>query len=379
VGEKDFLVDRLCSRRALARLALVPLLVLVASVVLTSASLRPARAATFAQAVLDEAARQQGKPYQYGATGPDSFDCSGFTGYVYRQLGVYLPRTASDQYAALPKVAQADKQPSDLVFTYDSSGTIYHVGIYAGNNQMWAAPKTGDYVRLQTIWTSSYKVARVVPGEIPKHYAALGGKYGFLGAPTTAERATSDGSGAFTNYAAGSIYWKPATGAQSIHGAIRDTWARLGWDHSALGYPTTDEYGTPDGRGRYNHFETGSVYWTWQTGAHEVRGAIRGTWSALGWERGPLGYPTTDESGTPDGRGRYNHFQGGSVYWTAATGAWEVRGAIRSRWASMGWERSWLGYPVSHEYTTPAGARSDFEHGSIVWDATTGTTQTIPR
>src|SRR5674536_378828 len=74
--------------------------------------------------------------------------------------------------------------------------------------------------------------------------------------------------------------------------------------------------GTPDGVGRYNHFSKGgSIYWTAATGAHEVHGNIRAEWAATGWETGPTGYPVTDELGTPDGVGRFNHFsKGGSIY-----------------------------------------------------------------
>ena len=52
-----------------------------------------------------------------------------------------------------------------------------------------------------------------------------------------------------------------------------------------------------------------------------------------------LGYPVTDETITPDGRGRYNHFQYGSIYWTPFTAAHETHGAIRERWASLGWDK----------------------------------------
>src|SRR3954447_20174668 len=121
---------------------------------------------------------------------------------------------------------------------------------------------------------------------------------------------------------------------------IDDKYAALGGAASFLGAPTTEETATPDGKGVYRHFEGGSIYWTPETGAHEVHGWIRQKWSDLGWERSFLGYPLTDETATPDGRGRYNHFQGGSVYWAAATGAFEVHGAIRGKWSSLGWERS---------------------------------------
>jgi len=122
-----------------------------------------------------------------------------------------------------------------------------------------------------------------------------------------------------------------------------------------------------DGRGRARDYENGSVYWTPQTGAHEVHGAIRVKWAQLGGHRSFLGYPVTDETGTPDGRGRFNHFEHGSVYWTPQTGAHEVHGAIRDLSAHMGWETSKLGYPVSDEMNMPGGRLSRFEGGHIDW------------
>ena len=362
-----------CPGRALARLVTLVLLVIAASAALTAVPTSQASAATFSDVVLQEAARHQGKPYRYGSTGPDTFDCSGFTGYVYGRLGVPLPRTSREQYAALPKVAQADKQKGDLVFTYDGGG-IYHVGIYAGNNQMWAAPKAGDHVRLQTIWTSSHKVARPVTAAIQKHWIAHGGRPGFLGAARTGEAGTPDGRGAFTHYQGGSIYRSAATPTREVHGGIRDTWSRLGWEGSALGYPTTDERLVPDGRGRFNHFERGSIYWSPATGAREVRGGIRDTWSRLGWERSALAYPTTDEQATPDGRGRFNHFERGSIYWSPASGAREVRGGIRDTWSRLGWERGALGYPVTNELAVAdrVGRYNDFQGGSVYWSPRTG-------
>jgi hypothetical protein len=82
----------------------------------------------------------------------------------------------------------------------------------------------------------------------------------------------------------------------------------------------------------------------------EVHGAIFAKYRELGAESSILGYPTTDETGCPDGTGRFNHFQAGSIYWTQATGAQEVHGLIRDFWAAHGWERnSALGYPISDE------------------------------
>jgi GH25 family lysozyme M1 (1,4-beta-N-acetylmuramidase) len=211
-----------------------------------------------------------------------------------------------------------------------------------------------------------------VVGAILVEYTALGGPSGFLGSPITDELPTPDGVGRFNHFEHGSIYWTPATGAHEVHGAIGDEWTALGWETSVLGYPTTDELPAPDGVGRFNHFERGSIYWTPATGAHEVHGAIRDKWTALGWETSVLGYPLTDEQPAPDGIGRFNHFERGSIYWRPDLGAHEVHGKIYDEWATRGWERSALGYPVSDEYAVPEGRRSDFEHGSLVFDAHSG-------
>ncbi|MDQ1370533.1 MAG: hypothetical protein QOF20_2886, partial [Acidimicrobiaceae bacterium] len=86
-----------------------------------------------------------------------------------------------------------------------------------------------------------------------------------------------------------------------------------------LGYPTTDALPTADTLGRYQLFQGGSIYWSAATGAHEVHGAIRATWNSLGNEGGSMGYPTSDPLITPDGSGRYQEFQGATVQWDQAT------------------------------------------------------------
>jgi len=207
-----------------------------------------------------------------------------------------------------------------------------------------------------------------VIGAIRVKWLSLGGASGFLGQPLTDELTTPDGVGRYNHFQGGSIYWTPSIGAHVIYGAIRDKWASMGWERSFLGYPLTDELPAPDGIGRYNHFQGGSIYWTPTTHAYEVNGAIRDKWASIGWERSGLGYPLTDELPTPDGIGRYNHFQGGSIYWKPGLGAYLVYGAIRDKWAAMGWERSFLGYPTSDEHDGPNNSRvSTFEHGSISW------------
>ena len=209
-----------------------------------------------------------------------------------------------------------------------------------------------------------------VTGEIETKWLALGGPNSILGAPVTDEEGTPDGVGRFNHFEHGSIYWTPNTGAHEIHGLIHDHWTALGFERSVVGYPITDEEGTPDGVGRFNHFQNGSIYWTPGTGAFEVNGFIREKWASLGFEKSNLGYPLTDETSTPDGIGRFNHFQGGSIYWTPQTGAHFVFGAIRDKWAGMGFERSVLGYPTADLQTLPNEEICQFQHGALVWDLT---------
>jgi hypothetical protein len=110
-------------------------------------------------------------------------------------------------------------------------------------------------------------------------------------------------------------------------------------------------------------------------------GAIGDKWMKLGACDSFLGAPLTEELGTPDGAGRFNVFEHGSIYWTPWTGAWEVHGAIREYWASIGWERSWTGYPIADERTESHPdlgdvAISDFENGSIVFVFADGSVHT---
>jgi uncharacterized protein with LGFP repeats len=161
-------------------------------------------------------------------------------------------------------------------------------------------------------------------------YRELGGPSGFLGQPVdegagSDEMDTFDRRGRVRDFQGGSIYWSAGTGAHEVHGLIRVKWAQLGGERSFLGFPLTDETGTPDGVGRFNHFEGGSIYWTPSTNAHEVHGEIRNKWQSMGWETSFLGYPTSDEKPGPQGQGRISSFQGGAIHWTPEQGAVVLR------------------------------------------------------
>ncbi|CAM5355637.1 Glycoside hydrolase OS=Streptomyces alboniger OX=132473 GN=CP975_21445 PE=3 SV=1 [Streptomyces alboniger] len=105
--------------------------------------------ATKAAKVIDFAEAQIGKPYVWGATGPDSYDCSGLTQDAWKAAGISLPRTTWDQVEVGTTVKTADAEPGDLVFFYDD---ISHVGIYIGDGKMIHAPKPGTNVRVESIY-----------------------------------------------------------------------------------------------------------------------------------------------------------------------------------------------------------------------------------
>jgi cell wall-associated NlpC family hydrolase len=157
--------NRISSRPASARLsrlgaASVLTAVAVALPPLLPDTAQPAEAATVAAKALGIAASKKGSPYQWGATGPYRFDCSGLTLYSFKHAGKKIPRTAAAQYNSTRHITAGSRRVGDLVFFHTGS-SVYHVGIYAGGGYIWHAPKTGATVRLERIWTSGVWYGRV--------------------------------------------------------------------------------------------------------------------------------------------------------------------------------------------------------------------------
>ncbi|MGL5347933.1 MAG: NlpC/P60 family protein [Peptostreptococcaceae bacterium] len=122
----------------------------------------PAPGQSKVQAVLNLAYSKMGSPYVWGAEGPNSFDCSGFTSYVFRNAaGVSLPRTSSAQSGYGQTVSKANLQPGDLVFFNTSGSGVSHCGIYVGGGNMIHSPSSGKTVSVTSI-NSSYYSSRFV-------------------------------------------------------------------------------------------------------------------------------------------------------------------------------------------------------------------------
>lgn len=119
------------------------------------------RAAAARKKIVRVAAKYKGTPYRWGGTTPSGFDCSGYVKYVMKKaVKKNLPRIAGDQMKKGRSVSKSSKKKGDLIGFYSGSG-YYHIGIYAGHNKIWHAPRPGRSVEKVTIWTSAYKVRRL--------------------------------------------------------------------------------------------------------------------------------------------------------------------------------------------------------------------------
>jgi hypothetical protein len=211
-------------------------------------------------------------------------------------------------------------------------------------------------------------------GAIDEKYAALGGPNGFLGPAQGAHEVIANGRR--RRYQSGHIYWSAATGACEVHGQILVRYAGAGAAAGFLGFPVTDELAGARTGTRVCRFERGGIWFSTATGAKEVHGAILVKYLALGGDAGFLGLPTSDEVAHPPG-GKRSQFQGGVILSSGATGAFEVHGAILNRYNALGGSSSFLGLPMSDETDIKgvgglAGKLSRFSGGTIYSSPSTG-------
>lgn len=109
---------------------------------------RERRATAEGEKALEYARRQLGKPYEWGAEGPRTYDCSGLTSQAWAHAGTPIPRTSQEQWARLPRIDLKDLRPGDLVIYFPEAT---HVAMYAGRGQVIEAPRTGEKIKVSPI------------------------------------------------------------------------------------------------------------------------------------------------------------------------------------------------------------------------------------
>ncbi|MBW3594174.1 MAG: C40 family peptidase [Actinobacteria bacterium] len=146
IAELNAAIEAAALRRAEARREAAAAAAVPVGAPSLSVPARPAPAPNpGAQTAVDAALSQVGKPYQWGAEGPDSYDCSGLTLWAWAKAGVSLPHNSGMQQAAIAPVSRDELQPGDLIFF---GSPVHHVSMYIGNGQMVEAPYTGQFVRV---------------------------------------------------------------------------------------------------------------------------------------------------------------------------------------------------------------------------------------
>lgn len=181
------------------------------------------------------------------------------------------------------------------------------------------------------------------------------------------------GLGCSQQFQKGYILWTQKTGTQIVtSGSIASRYSAAGWTKGALGYPTNGPINLATRSGKYQTFENGSIYWSPKTGAHVVNGGIKTYFASKSNERGFLGYPKTDAVAVPNGLRQ--DFEGGVVYSATATGkAFSVnRGDISTYYDRKGGAKGVIGLPTSDKTTWNGGYYQRFQNGVITWGPSIG-------
>lgn len=207
---------------------------------------------------------------------------------------------------------------------------------------------------------------RSLTGRVLLKWLTTGGEAGPLGAPITGESVVSN-RGRFMHrtveFAGGAIYFVQ-NGTFALEREIFDKWQSLNAEKGPWGYPTSDELSS--GNSRLVHFQGGDVYETPLGVAAIGNGAIRDKWLAMGGANSVLGLPTSDKQATGDGVAQFVNFENGAIYdW--AQGTVELHGPIYTKWSQLGSGGSALGYPIGDQQSTSGNSAQfvSFQSGAI--------------
>lgn len=265
-------------------------------------------------------------------------------------------------------VQYARREGVDVTARFRDSGT--HSWPYWQFEMSQAFPQMADALGLAA---DDRGVTCNVGGAIGERYRDFEGLGMCLSGEYPVEGGAAGGArnGVAQDFSGGRGYWSETTGAHFAWGRIGGRYHEIGGPSSPLGFPTTSETITPDGVGRFNHFEGGSIYWTPDTGAQVVMADFANAWAKEGWETGRLGYPTSERYDVPGGVAQ--DFQGGYIVKAANGEPQIVLGAIGAAYrAGGGPAETSLGLPLTGEIDIRGGKFQRFEHGNIYWSPESG-------
>ncbi|GAA1689098.1 hypothetical protein GCM10009808_02530 [Microbacterium sediminicola] len=224
-----------------------------------------------------------------------------------------------------------------------------------------------------TDWFGSTQSTGGVTYITAKH-EALGGDSGWLGSATSEVHCGLVDAGCYQDFENGKIHWSPSTGAYATNGGIQAAWGLADWENGYLGYPTSDEHCSLINSGCYQDFEGGKIYWTGPTGAHPVSSPLLAGWGSIGYEKSWLGYPTGEQVCTGDEQLCEQTFQNGVMVWTPGSGARASTADIVDAWQNLGGDSGKLGaISAGAGCGLPdGGCYQEFKGGKIHWSAASG-------
>lgn len=204
-------------------------------------------------------------------------------------------------------------------------------------------------------------------GMIRKAYEKFGFENGFLGYPVSKVTCGLKHGACLQTYQNGTLYSIPNIGDKIMYGGIRGKWIDYGCENGVLGFPVGDEKCNNKGDCS-RQFENGTIYWT-QGRGYVSYGEIAKKYNSIGGLNSSFGAPSMDQRCGIKDNGCYQTYQreGGSIYFSARSGAHTLYGGIRSKWVDSGYEWGGLAYPTDDEHPYNGGTLQNFQGGTIAW------------
>lgn len=248
-------------------------------------------------------------------------------------------------------------------------------------------PGISFYNRLGAIRTNAKKIQSdlnkpstpkppqyVIKGAIKTYYDKNGGEKKF-GKAKQNERKLSNPAGWVQTFEKGHIYYSSKTGARFItNGNFYNKWKSQRWEKGRLGFPTSDQRAMGNAKhAQYQNFQGGTII-SYSKGTYILWGGIGNKWKKLDWERSYLKLPISDEKCGLKDKGCFQKFEGGSIHWSSKSGSHDTKknSAIQNKWKALKYENGKLGYPTGSEKATSKNVvKQTFQGGTVAYNKST--------